>query len=76
MFGGHTQREPGLAHPGGTGQRDQAVGIEQRDECGGLTLAADEAGEWDGHRVGARGATQIHSHLDQRGPIRGTDLTE
>jgi hypothetical protein len=49
-LGGDREREPGLAHPAGAGERDQpdAVPPKQGSDRRGLLFAADEAGERHG----------------------------
>ncbi len=42
--GGELQREPGLAHPADTGQRDQTVCFESRLQLNEFHLASNETG--------------------------------
>jgi hypothetical protein len=65
LGGGRVEREARLPHPARSGERDEALVMEQRIDAGHLALAPDEAGEHGGEprriarrylrrRVGAR----------------------
>ena len=74
---GDVQREPGLAHPAGTGERDQAMGINQRGELARLALPADQAGQR--HReqgVSGSRPAELRAHLGQRRPVGDAELAQ